>query len=96
MAEDDKKVGMVVFNFYDYTFGLPEGVSDVINVMKFHGIEISIQAIEDLEDWLVRDGRVDTKIIQKFSNAENTRLVELICMAIAGGYTRWPLSKRIH
>lgn len=97
MVEDIEDADIVSFTFYDFTFTLPpEEVSDAINAMKSLDKEIFIEAIEDLEDWFVRDGRVDTEVIQKFTKTETARLVELVCMAVAGGYTRWPLTTPVH
>lgn len=97
MAEDIGDDHIVSFTFYDFTFTLPpEEVSDAIDAMRSLDKESFIEAIEDLENWFVRDGRVDTEVIQKFSNAETARLVELVCTAVAGGYTRWPLTTLVH
>lgn len=96
MIEDIEDHGFVIFTFYDFTFTLKENFSDIIDAMKSLDNEVSIEAIEELEDWFVRDGRIDTEVIQKFSNAENARMVELICTVVAAGYSRWPLTTRVH
>ncbi|WP_315921673.1 hypothetical protein [Mesorhizobium sp. SP-1A] len=97
MIEDIEGDDIVIFSFYDFTFTLPPvNVSGVIDSMRSLDKEIFIEAIEDLEDWLVRDGRVDTEIIQNFSNDETARMVRLICTIVAGGYTRWPLTTLVH